>query len=147
MGVPTIRLENTTPSPVTLIFPHAQACSEDQGCLCLRQRVTRYDHNGRTGETTPRAKAARIPGSAQLFGAGHAASMSGPLPSTVLRAPDVVRALRMRTIKVVTVAAPAAPAATDVVETPPLVTNPVEAPVVEPEPSDSLNDSPRRKRA
>jgi hypothetical protein len=159
--VQLVQLENTRPSPLTLVLPHELACSEES-CICLRQQIVTYDHNAATGDASPRPRTRRSPSSLQLFGSGRPGSKSQPLPSSVQRAPDVVRQLRAGALRVVPVAAPVVPPpasapepqaveATEAVEAVEAA-EPVEPQAaVEPEPElaepqPAPTDSPRRHR-
>lgn len=102
-----VQLLNLTRTPVTLVLPHADVCSEGQ-CLCAKQLVGTNMLDPTNGELTLQSRSVLMPSSLQLFGKGRPGDRSEPLPASVKQAPDVARALRSGAIKAVEIEEPAA---------------------------------------
>jgi hypothetical protein len=101
-----VQLLNLTRTPVTLVLPHADVCSEGQ-CLCAKQLVGTNMLDPTNGELTLQSRSVLMPSSLQLFGKGRPGDRSEPLPASVKLAPDVARALRSGAIKAVEIEEPA----------------------------------------
>lgn len=101
-----VQLLNLTRTPVTLVLPHADVCSEGQ-CLCAKQLVGTNMLDPTNGELTLQSRSVLMPSSLQLFGKGRPGDRSEPLPASVKQAPDVARALRSGAIKAVVIEEPA----------------------------------------
>lgn len=95
-----VQLLNLTRTPLTLVLPHADVCSEGQ-CLCAPQLVGTNMLDPTNGEVTLQSRSVLMPSSLQLFGKGRPGDRTGKLPAGVLRASDVARAVRSGALKVI----------------------------------------------
>lgn len=86
--VKTVTLANQTRTTLVLNLPHDVVPE-----LATRGVVGTRDHNGKTGDRTVRAHRKRISGSVTLLPKGIEGDMVRGLPFSVMKSPDVQRAL------------------------------------------------------